>query len=132
MALFGGHEGLNLSIDMQRDQQQELLASAKQLPMPSPDDAEPEDGLLSPASATASRLDFLSSALSAAGFASLDFPTALEGATNAPLQPQQLAAIVDGIAAIWGERQRCQNAMQQVSLEHACSASSDKKRVRRG
>ena len=141
MSLFSSDDdGLNLSISEaahQQQQQQHLpahLISAGQLPMPDEDEQLAVDGsladeadpavlALTAAAATSSRLAFLSSTLSSAGFASLDFPTALEHASSGPLQQQQLAAIVDGIASIWSDRQRCQTQMQQVRYSSDASAA---------
>ena len=75
-------------------------------PAPSAEDA---------AAALANRLSLLGQALAGAGLADADFPSALARADQAPMAPHQLAAVIDGLAAVWGDRNKIQSQMHEVS-----------------
>lgn len=75
-------------------------------PAPSAEDA---------AAALANRLSLLGQALASAGLADADFPSALARADQAAMAPHQLAAVIDGLAAVWGDRNKIQSQMHEVS-----------------
>lgn len=100
-------EQLNLAL--YAPQQQQPDRSFDESPAP------PAPSAADAAAAQANRLALLGQALAGAGLADADFPSALARADQAALAPHQLAAVIDGLAALWSDRNKIQSQMHEVS-----------------